>query len=224
MQVSCDHFAFSCCVLNASAAQSENPAESLPPGKLIQREIANGEAHSYALDLAASQYAYVVVHQKGVDVVVTAFGPDGKQITEMDGPTHNHGPEPVFLLADSAGAYRVEVKSETRRTGTYEIKLEQLRVATAEDRSRVAAQKLLLKPGSFAIRERNSRTSKPSRNIFQPSRFGITSMTSSWKVARCSSLERFTEIQVNTRRHSIPIHRRALFLKRSEVLRLKPMS
>ena len=131
-----------CSVLNGSAAQSENRPDSLQPGKLIQREIANGEAHSYTLNLAAGQYAYVVVNQKGVDVVVTVYGPDGATITEMDGPTHNHGPEPVYLLADSAGTYRVEVKSETRRTGTYEIKLEQLRVATVEDRSRVAAQKL----------------------------------------------------------------------------------
>src|SRR6185503_15935787 len=90
---------FSCCVLNGSA-QSENPPDSLQPGKLIQREIANGEAHSYALSLTAGQYADAAVNQKGVDVVVTAYGPHGAKTTEMNGPTNNHGLEPVFLLAE----------------------------------------------------------------------------------------------------------------------------
>ena len=143
-----------CSVLNGSAAQSENRPDSLQPGKLIQREIANGEAHSYTLNLAAGQYAYVVVNQKGVDVVVTAYGPDGAKITEMNGPTHNHGPEPVFLLAESPGTYRFEVKSETMRTGPYEIKLEQLRIATAEDRSRIAARKLF--DEAMAIRDQRT--------------------------------------------------------------------
>lgn len=62
--------------LNNSAAQTENPPDSLPPGKPVQREIGNGETHSYTLTLSAGQYAYVVVNQKGVDVVVTAYGPD----------------------------------------------------------------------------------------------------------------------------------------------------
>ena len=38
-------FLLSCCVLNGSATQTENPPDSLQPGKLIQREIGNGEAH-----------------------------------------------------------------------------------------------------------------------------------------------------------------------------------
>jgi len=147
---------FSCSVLNGSA-QSENPPDSLQPGKLIQREIAIGEAHSYALSLATGQYAYVVVNQKGVDVVVTTYGPDGAKIAEMNGPTHNHGLEPVFLLAESPGIYRVDVKSETRRTGPYEIKLEQLRVATVEDRSRVAARKLF--DEAMALRDQRTEQS-----------------------------------------------------------------
>ena len=148
---------FFCCVLTGSAAQSENPPDSLQPGKLIQREIANGEAHSYTLTLATGQYAYVTVNQKGVDVVVTAYGPDGTQIVEMNGPTHNHGLEPVFLLADSPGTYRLKVESQTNRTGLYEIKLEQLRIATVEDRSRVTAQKLFAE--AMALRDQRTEQS-----------------------------------------------------------------
>ena len=60
--------------------------QALEVGKPIERELAGGQAHSYQLSLAAGQFLDAVVEQKGIDVVVTLFGPDGKKLIEVDSP------------------------------------------------------------------------------------------------------------------------------------------
>ena len=86
----------------------------------------------------------MVVEQRGIDVVVTLFGPDGKQIVEVDSPNGAEGPEPVFAVADAAGNYRLVVRSleKDAKPGRYEVKVVDVRVATEQDRHRLAAQKI----------------------------------------------------------------------------------
>jgi CHAT domain-containing protein/Tfp pilus assembly protein PilF len=133
-------------LLNIPVAAASGPGEpavvSLAPGKAIECGISGDETQSYAVTLAAGQYARVVVDQRGVDVVVVVYRPDGSKLFQIDSPNHDRGFEPVSLVADPPGTYRVEVKSQTKPTGRYEIKLEQLRVSTEQDRIRVAALKL----------------------------------------------------------------------------------
>ena len=61
------------CFLGVAVAQSV----SLKLAQPIEREIAAGETHSFTLNLTAGQYAHVVVDQRGVDVVVSIFAPNG---------------------------------------------------------------------------------------------------------------------------------------------------
>lgn len=136
-------------VLESSAApitQSEATPVPLELSKPIERTITGGEAHSYTVTLAAGQYAQIVVDQRGANVVVTVNGSDGASLFEVDTPHTNHGPERVAMLADSATTYRVEVESQTKATGRYEIKLQELRPATQQDQKRVTAQKLSFDP------------------------------------------------------------------------------
>jgi len=129
-------------VESQAAPQTKTSATPLEPGKPIERSIKGDESHSYTLALTAGQYAYVVVDQRGVDALLAVYAPDGGKLFEIDSPNVNHGPEPLSLLADPAGTYRIEVQSQTKPTGRYEIKLETLRPATQQDRTRFAAQKL----------------------------------------------------------------------------------
>ncbi len=115
---------------------------SLELGKPLERSLAAGETHSYILNLNANQYAHVVVDQRGVDVVTSIFSPDGTKLVQVDCPNANYGPEPFFLVAETAGMYRIEVQSMSTKTARYEVKLEELRVPIEADRSRIAAQKL----------------------------------------------------------------------------------
>ena len=61
--------------------------------------------------MTAGQYARVIVDQKGVDVVVSVFGPDGKLITAVDNPNGSQGAETVHITAEATGIYRLELSS-----------------------------------------------------------------------------------------------------------------
>ena len=76
--------------------------------------------------------------------LVVLFTPDGKKIGEVDGEQMTVGSETISAIAEAAGAYRIEVRSAEKmaQTGRYEIKVEELREATAEDKYRVAAEAL----------------------------------------------------------------------------------
>src|SRR5262249_46100465 len=134
-------------IAKASSAKKFAPqsseAKPLTLGVPIERELAGGETHAYQVTLSVGQYLHAVVDQRGIDVVVKVFGPDGKQIIEVDGPNGSQGPEPVFLVTEVAGSYRLEVASLEKgaQPGRYEIRIEELRAATPQDLSRIAAQK-----------------------------------------------------------------------------------
>jgi CHAT domain-containing protein/Tfp pilus assembly protein PilF len=129
---------------NAQKAQDEQGA-ALEPGKPIKRAIGGGATHSYRLTLAAGQYAWVAVDQFRINVAVSVTGPDGKKLFEVD--VFGIGdPERVLLAAEAAGTYRLDVLApdQTAPEGHYEIKIRELRTATEQDKSLVAAERLLL--------------------------------------------------------------------------------
>lgn len=127
----------------------------LTTGQAIERELKGDEAHSYNLALTAGQYLRVVVEQKGVDVVVTLFDPNGKKAAEVDSPNGTQGPEPISMIAETSGIYRLEVRSlEKTATGFYGVKIGELRIATINDKNRVAAEHFLIEANSLQA-ERN---------------------------------------------------------------------
>src|SRR5262249_2630985 len=124
--------------------QNDKNLGRLEPGKPLERELAGGQVHSYQLTLAADQYLRLVVDQRGIDVVVKLFGPDEKELLEVDSPTGTQGPETMAIVTKSSGDYRVEVGSleKDAQPGRYEIQLVEIRVATERDKTRMAAQNL----------------------------------------------------------------------------------
>jgi CHAT domain-containing protein/Tfp pilus assembly protein PilF len=117
---------------------------SLEPGKPVERELSGGQSHFYKITVTSGQYLRITVSQKGIDTLVALFTPDGKKIDEVDGERAAVGSETISAIAEAAGAYRIEVRSseKTAQTGRYEIKVEELREATAEYKYRVAAEAL----------------------------------------------------------------------------------
>src|SRR5215813_724943 len=92
-----------------NARQQESGLPLLEPGKKIDRQLAGGETHSYSLTLAKDQFCHVVVDQRGIDVVVAFYRPDGTKIAEVDSPNYKLGQEPLSLIAETPGAYRLEI-------------------------------------------------------------------------------------------------------------------
>jgi CHAT domain-containing protein/Tfp pilus assembly protein PilF len=106
--------------------------------------MVRGETHVYLLDLAAGTFADLVVDQRGIDVAVTVYDPDRRHVATSDSLFGAWGAEPVPVIAERAGQYRLEVRSSgtLEPGGRYEVRLAVFRPATPRDRDLVAAEKL----------------------------------------------------------------------------------
>ena len=116
----------------------------IEPGKIIKRERMGGQQHNYQIRLSADQFFNAIVKQDGIDVMVRVFGPDGKQILEIDSEGREQGQESVSLVTEARGDYRLSVHPKPRRAheGSYQIRIEELRAATENDRALFEARKL----------------------------------------------------------------------------------
>ena len=144
------------------ATQGGSDVRWLEEGKPVERELSGGESHSYQLNVTAGQYARVVVEQKGIDVVVSVFGPDRKLITAVDNPNGSQGAETVHITAEATGIYRLEVSSfeKLARPGSYQAKLAELRPATQADKERLTARRAF--DEGERLRDQNTRDSLPA--------------------------------------------------------------
>lgn len=105
-----------------------------------------GEKHTYPLTLNANNYLKLVVEQQGIDVVVRLLGPDGKVVQEVDSPNGTQGPEPLSRIVEQAGSYILVVSlGKTAEPGKYELKLEDLHMATDRDRATLEIEGLVAK-------------------------------------------------------------------------------
>jgi CHAT domain-containing protein/Tfp pilus assembly protein PilF len=155
-------------------AVSQAQAQTLEYGRAITREMASVDVHAYDLRLNAGQFVHVLVAQRGIDVVVRVYGPDGKQVAEVDGPSGMQGPEPVYLVAEADGSYRLEIRSleSGAAPGNYEVSIKELRPATAQDRTRIAAQTAYAAgdrarlQGTRASREEAIKTFEEARRLY----------------------------------------------------------
>lgn len=126
-------------VTGASAQTADNPLLEL--GKPVERELTAGQVHSYSIELSAGQYLRLHAEQRGIDIVLALFGPAGEKRLEIDGMTGVQGSEEIWLVVETAGRYRVDVRPLVKTaSGKYEIRIQELREATDRDRKRVAAE------------------------------------------------------------------------------------
>jgi CHAT domain-containing protein/Tfp pilus assembly protein PilF len=118
-------------------AGDKRNVHALEPGNPIKRELAGGQEHTYQIRLSAERFLRVMVEQDGIDVVVVVVGPDGKQVMEFDYESMLRGQEPVSLVAEIDGDYRLIVQPRHRGApaGRYGIRIEELRAANERDRA-----------------------------------------------------------------------------------------
>jgi CHAT domain-containing protein/Tfp pilus assembly protein PilF len=130
-----------------TGAGGENDVRSLEPGKPYRRELAGGQRHTYRIRLAVDQFLKAVIEQDGIDVVARLLGADGEQIMEFDSERRLRGREMIEQVAEAGGDYRlvVEPKQKGAQAGGYEIRVEELRAATENDRALKEARKLYKK-------------------------------------------------------------------------------
>lgn len=131
------------------AQPKEQDIPQLQLAEPVKRTIGGGQAHSYKILASAGDYLNVAVEQRAVDVTVTLFAPNGRKVLQVDSPNGAFGPEPLMTIVDTAGEYRLEIKTfqGDANAGDYELRIKELRAANDDDKRRVplvaAAQQAL---------------------------------------------------------------------------------
>jgi CHAT domain-containing protein/Tfp pilus assembly protein PilF len=120
-----------------SSGGDEKDVRPLGVGKPIRRELAGGQQHTYQIRLNANQFLNAIIEQDGIDVIAHLSGPDGKRIMEFDSDSRLRGQESVLQVSEAEGDYRLVVQPTRKASpvGAYEIRIEELRAATENDRA-----------------------------------------------------------------------------------------
>src|SRR5262245_14475437 len=136
-----------------SGTGGENDVQTLETGKPHKRRLAGGQQHTYRIRLAADQFLKAIIEQDGIDVAASLLGPDGKQIMGLDSESRLRGPETVEQVAEAEGDYLLVVQARRKEApvGAYEIRIEELRAATENDRALHEARKLYKKVSDLRI-------------------------------------------------------------------------
>jgi CHAT domain-containing protein/Tfp pilus assembly protein PilF len=121
--------------------QSREEPRPLELGKEIEYVLAAGQIQRYYITLAAGQYFEVAVDPGALDLAVTLVGPDGKVVAEAQGSSPDT--TRISFITNAPGQYQLEVRP--RRAGPppgpYRIKVKELRAASDQDATRVAARR-----------------------------------------------------------------------------------
>lgn len=123
------NFGFACLTLIMIGAPIIAAQTAITSSTKLSAALKTGEAHRYTLTLTSGESADVVVHQRGIDVVVQLKDPAGKIVDEIDGPTGANGDEIVEIIARESGAYILVVRPFGRREarGAYELEVRTIR-------------------------------------------------------------------------------------------------
>ncbi|MBC6988639.1 PPC domain-containing protein [Hymenobacter sp. BT491] len=128
-------------------AQNKSGAVMLKAGKAVTQPMQGSTSYDYQVQLKSGEALKATVLQKGVDVVINTYGPDGKKIASFDSPTDRQGTEYVTLVAPQTGRYRLEVAPFEPKAaqGTFELTVGKIMTpaqytqSLAEDRKRADA-------------------------------------------------------------------------------------
>ena len=128
-----------CAATGVVAAQTVSQYPGTPTLQLntpIERTIGTGQTHTYQIIADENTYVQLVVEQRGIDVVVRVYPPNGKKPAEYDSPNGTEGPENLSFVTSVKSSYRIEVTPLSRDivpAGEYEIRLIEERPATEQE-------------------------------------------------------------------------------------------
>ena len=118
---------------------AQDAAQILEPNHPIERELAVGQEHNYHIQLQAGQSTRIAVEQRGANVLLNLFAPDGKFLLYVDRQWNTQGTEELTFVAATTGAFRLWLKMQTPPNaknippGKYEVRMGEIHTATASD-------------------------------------------------------------------------------------------
>src|SRR4030095_12253516 len=178
-------------------------------GEPIDRVLPAGERHSYKIILNTGQYLQLRVTRSGTEIATTLYAPDGQKLSQST--CHENGPRPVSAIAEVSGTYRLEVRSleNDPAPGPYQVKVEEIRPATALDPHRVAAEQ------AFARAEelRNEWKAESSRKAIESYEEALQHLrTAGERIQEATSLRNIGEIYqvLGEPRRALSLYQQAL--------------
>jgi CubicO group peptidase (beta-lactamase class C family) len=113
-------------VMQMSTIHAQVQKGELIKDKLISSEITPAEKHQYNISLEKDQFVFFRLMQKGVDVEITTYDPEGKKMEYFDGINGNNGPELFTLTSGKKGIYMIEITpfDDKDSSGIYELTVE----------------------------------------------------------------------------------------------------
>lgn len=119
-------------------------ALTLSPAAPAERPLSRGQTDQYRLALAAGQYTAIAIEQHGIDVRVVVRDGSGTLIDEAQDAPGPGGTERVAVVAPADGVYTLSVALApgSGDAGTYIVRLENPRAATADERRLQGARTL----------------------------------------------------------------------------------
>ncbi|HEY3570736.1 MAG TPA: CHAT domain-containing tetratricopeptide repeat protein [Thermoanaerobaculia bacterium] len=117
----------------------------LAPGQSLESALSPGETHTYRAELTAGHAWRLAVEQRGIDVDLSAQGPDGRRIA-VDAPFDRQGTETLVIEPAASGVFEIMVtaREPAAPAGRYEIRLDDL---SGVDPHRAAAEAALSRAG-----------------------------------------------------------------------------
>ena len=124
------------------AVPTRADARVIEPGALLDQQLSSVESHAYRINVAAGNYVHFLLDQRGIDVTLSLFGPGEKRIAEINEARTAFGVEQVFIVTENDAEYRIEVHPAEAdlASGHYGISVDEIRLATTQDRTRFAAE------------------------------------------------------------------------------------
>lgn len=126
-----------------SAFAQTNKEKTLIVDEIINKTISSKEKHIYTVELENGMAILGKVTQKGIDLVIDVYKPNGKLLKQIDSPNGTNGDEPIDITSNQSGKYKFVVYSLNKdaKKGNYTLKTEQI-LNLAENSRRIAKKEL----------------------------------------------------------------------------------
>jgi CHAT domain-containing protein/tetratricopeptide (TPR) repeat protein len=126
-----------------AVGQAPQHAVRLERGRAIAKSLGPGEHDEFIVELRSGQAAIIAVRQRGIDVVLRVFGPDGHEHSRVDRPNVAWGLETITIVAEAAGPYRLDIAPllSVGLAGRYRLEVTRIGPVRARDRQRVDAER-----------------------------------------------------------------------------------
>lgn len=136
----------------AQKAWGQSDAIQIDPAQPQRRTLSTGERHRYGIHLAAGQYLRLRLEQNGIDVSLEISDPGGRLAVAREG--HSDGQAAISLVTERDGEYGLEIRAAELEqvTGSYELKAEELRLATVRDNGLIDGERAFAEGESLRAR------------------------------------------------------------------------